>query len=123
MYCCTDCKKQFSNLKECYETHGLQFPPYERYLLCPECGGHVVPISREYCRCCGARLPENVHEYCNKACRRRGERLWKMQARKRVLIENNPINLLVRMVEEYNRTHGTDYSYGKYVALVLPGMV
>ena len=37
----------------------------------------------------------------------------------RRLAKANPISRIAREVEEYNRAHGTDYSYGKYVAYIL----
>lgn len=120
MYCCTDCKKTFFNPRECYETHGLKTPPFERHLVCPYCKGSVVPVEVAHCRYCGARLPEGATEYCNNACRHRGEILWRREARRRKLLHDNPISQLIRMVEQYNREHKTNYSYGQYVALILP---
>ena len=42
MYLCLDCGYIFSNPKTYTETHGLDTPPYEKYLACPVCGGAFV---------------------------------------------------------------------------------
>lgn len=119
MYRCTDCKGIFMSARSVYEHHGLAGQPYERRLVCPICGGEeFVPLEAKHCRCCGARLPAGRYEYCNDECRRRGERLWKKQRERRKQRELNPLNMLVAEAQQYNREHGTDYSYGHYVAYV-----
>ena len=45
MYRCTDCKRKFRVAHECYENRGLDSPPYERYVVCPVCGGSLEEIK------------------------------------------------------------------------------
>ena len=37
MFICNDCGAIFDNPEVEYETHGLDSPPYERWLICPNC--------------------------------------------------------------------------------------
>ena len=41
----------FQEPKHYIETHGLDTPPYERFTVCPHCGGAFVEAHR--CDCCG----------------------------------------------------------------------
>ncbi|MCQ2478074.1 MAG: hypothetical protein MJ091_02490 [Clostridia bacterium] len=76
-----------------------------------------------HCRCCGARLKDGKTEYCNERCRRRGQRLWRLEQIRRRKWLSDPIGHTVRNVEEYNKSHGTNLSYGQFVAQVLPKLV
>lgn len=119
MYRCTDCKKSFLNARVVYEKHGLGSPPYERRLVCPICGGEdLKECEVRHCRCCGARLPEGRYDYCNEACRVRGERLWSKQAQRRKKRESDPLCVAVAAVELYNREHKTRLSYGQYISMM-----
>ena len=120
MYRCTDCKKKFRKGKVYFEKHGLDSPPYERFIICPDCGGILEPIKYEYCRCCGARLPDGVHNYCDKACKNKGERMWQRQSYRRRKWAQDPLARMVDRVDRYNAEHGTRYSYGQYVAIIYP---
>lgn len=120
MYHCTDCGKEFLTPRLITETHGLSEPPYERIFICPICGSERMRIVQNlYCRCCGARLPEFRFDYCNERCRKRGELLWLRETHRRLRRETDPLEITVAAAERYNREHGTSYSYGQYVALVL----
>jgi len=71
LYICTDCGATFDEPKEVTETHGLETPPYEKLLVCPEC------LSSDYdtavmCGRCKTAVPsagcyfvDNTH-YCTK---------------------------------------------------------
>lgn len=120
MYRCTDCKKKFRNGKEYFEDRGMDKPPYERFIVCPECGGILEPIRVERCRCCGARLPEGVHKYCNDSCKKKGEQMWQRQSYRRRRWMQDPLARMVDSVDRYNAEHGTKYSYGQYVAIIYP---
>lgn len=39
MFVCSDCGLEFDEPKTYTETHGLPFPPYEKWTGCPFCGG------------------------------------------------------------------------------------
>lgn len=116
MYYCTDCKKKFFDPKIYFERHGLDSPPYEKIMLCPYCESEdIAYIEARHCKCCGARLSyDNKGDYCNKACETRGKRLFELEAKRRKLRLVSPLYAAVRAVEEYNKEHGTNLSYGTY---------
>ena len=118
MFYCKKCGYRFETPVAVYEKHGLSSPPYEKNLACPSCGGKEFSERiTTHCRCCGARLEKTQEEYCSQRCRERGERLWEKEQKRKNLEAQNPINVIVRELMQYNRAKGTDYSYGKYVAL------
>lgn len=57
MFKCVRCGNLFEEGEEklCYETHGLDCPPYETYWGCPVCEGEF--IETEKCSCCGSEKP------------------------------------------------------------------
>lgn len=119
MLICSDCGSQFEKPDTYRETHGFNSPPFEEKRCCPFCKStNIHEKNLTHCRCCGAKLTDGG-EYCSEACRRRGEEMWRRQRRMRRLAKANPISRIAREVDEYNRAHGTDYSYGKYVAYIL----
>ena len=69
--------------------------------------------SAQYRRIC-ARM-EKDGPFCCEACRKRAERYRENEKRRRQASE--PLNRVLREKEDYNRQHGTAYSYGQYVAL------
>lgn len=119
MYRCHECKNEFSTPETATETHGLQFPPYETYSLCPICKSTDIEEITYFCKCCGARLKENT-EYCSEHCRARGEAMLKREQKNKEFLENSPILKTVRAADEYNRTHGTNLTYGQYAAFIEP---
>ena len=130
---CPDCGAPYH--RDCYEKLGRcihspahaadyewKFPYQESELCtCPSCGERTLR-SEEHCRCCGAKLTSSGNEYCSDACRRRGEEMWRRERIRRKLANANPISRIIKETEEYNRAHGTDYTYGEYVAYILPGV-
>ena len=76
-----------------------------------------------HCRYCGARLKDSSLEYCDKNCRIKGQRLWAREQRRRRRWLSNPIGRMVLQVENYNKTHNTNYSYGQFVSLCLPKII
>lgn len=38
MYRCNNCGEIFEEPKAIYERHGLEYPPFEKIYVCPECG-------------------------------------------------------------------------------------
>ncbi len=121
MYICKDCKKKFAVPFTFFEEHGLDTPPYEKFTVCPHCKGENIKIiETRHCKCCGARLKyENRGEYCNERCRKRGERLWKLEEQRRKKRMNSPLNEVLNKLKEYNEEHKTRLSYGQFVAKVL----
>lgn len=121
MYRCTDCGKIFEDFKEYKEKHGLKSPPFESIAVCPFCGSTAVqPIKVKHCRCCGARLKDDGREYCSEACHARGMKMWIMEIRRKRRWLQNPINIILNELEQYNKIHSTTYTYGQYVAAVRP---
>ncbi|MBQ8203040.1 MAG: hypothetical protein IJZ75_02015 [Clostridia bacterium] len=76
-----------------------------------------------HCKYCGARLKEEISEYCDRDCRIKGQRLWIREQRRRRRWLSNPIGRMVLQVENYNKAHNTNYSYGQFVALCLPKII
>ncbi len=123
MYRCTDCEKEFDYVKIVFETHGLDTPPYERRRLCPYCGSEEYErLENTHCRFCGARLKESG-KYCSDRCRAAGERCYAAERENRRLFKNSPVAKAVMEVAEYNKSHGTKYSYGKYFTLKEAGLL
>lgn len=121
MYYCHDCGAEFEHADIYKETHGFSYPPFEERQRCPFCGGESIgEKSAKYCRYCGARLTVGVEEYCDNACRKKGEAMWSAERKKRGLAYTDPLNIIIREADEYNRIHGTTYSYGQYTALIMP---
>lgn len=121
MYTCKNCGCEFENAKIVYQSHGLLNPPYEEIFVCPDCESTNFENKKvTHCRCCGAKLLNNEKKYCSDKCEKLGIALrQKEQKRKKEYLES-PICRLVKEVENYNKTHRTNYSYGQYVALVKP---
>ena len=121
MYECTDCGQRFEKPAYYYEKHGLDTPPYEKIAVCPTCkGSHFHEARAIYCRFCGARLHGDAADYCNDTCRKQGVRLRRKEALHLYQSRNHPVVQVTRLLEIYNREHGTRYSYGQFVALILP---
>ncbi len=76
-----------------------------------------------HCRCCGARLPAGRTEYCNGQCKSRGMKLWRAEQVRRRKWLTDPIGVTLKRIDTYNKEHGTDYSYGQFVSLVLPRLI
>jgi len=121
MYYCPDCGLEFEKPLKTFCTHSFTSPPYEKKYCCPDCKGEsFFEKNTTHCRCCGAKLRSGAIEFCSDSCRKKGEKLWKREIKRRKLNTENPINNIVRQLEIYNKTHGTDYSYGQYIAIIIP---
>ncbi len=68
--------------------------------------------NTENARCinCGAEIKENT-EYCSKQC----EKQHKAHL-------DSPLYKFKMDVDAYNKEHGTDYSYGYYLAYIEPAL-
>lgn len=114
MYRCTDCKSKFEYPEIVCESLEMKEPPYRRLIRCPFCkSGEIEKEEVYHCQNCGVRLPDKG-KYCSAACRQTGERLYAEQMKRRGEFLASPVALAVKEVEEYNKTHGTRYSYGEY---------
>ena len=121
MFICKKCGYEFSDPKKIYETHGLESSPYEELFVCPACKSQSISEKMvTHCRCCGAKLKDSNAEYCSESCKNRGERLREIEQRKRKVLTDSPLSEIVRRVKAYNKKHNTNYSYGQYVAIVIP---
>lgn len=121
MYYCPDCGYEFKVALRYTETHNLDYPPFEDVFVCPNCKGRNYYEKIEtHCRCCGARLSENLKEYCSESCYMKGMKMWNKEKARRKINEKSPLTELTREVKNFNRKNNTEYSYGQYVALVRP---
>ena len=123
MYRCTDCKGEFDFLKIVFGTHGLDTPPYEKLKLCPYCGSSEYERRENmHCKFCGRRLKE-AGEYCSKECEKAGRRYYEREQENCRIFKSSPVAMAVMEVADYNRAHGTKYSYGKYFSLKEAGLI
>ncbi len=121
MFSCKECGAEFKEAKEITETHGLLCPPFEKKTVCPFCSSSAIKeIIYSHCRCCGAKLKDNVTGYCSETCKEKGEKLRAKELKRKKQRYNSPINEILRKKDEFNKQNGTMYSYGQFVALILP---
>ncbi len=119
MYFCYDCLSEFEEPKKIVEKHGLSSPPYETSYVCPHCYSYYFTNKiQTHCRCCGAKLTKGKIDYCSEECAKRGKILWEKQLQHRKAQLISPLNIIIRELGLYNKTHNTNYSYGQYVALL-----
>ena len=124
MYECQDCGHRFNNPLRLCEKHNLPSPPFEYFDACPACKSTFLrKVKVFHCRCCGARLPVGKTEYCDENCMQRGKKLWMRDSARKNRILTDPLNVIVRQLEEYNRANQTKYSYGQFVGIVLPKLI
>ena len=115
MYECKDCKAEFETPVIDYETRDERCRPVT---YCPKCMSlNISYIESYYCAFCGAVRVAKGEVYCSDSCRRFGEEIERRMAERRAKIKDFEVTKAVAEVEEYNRTHGTKYSYGQYFAL------
>lgn len=117
MYYCTDCKNKFEFVEIVFETHGLSTPPFERIKRCPICHStDYEEVKNTHCKFCGSKLRVSG-EYCSDRCAKAGRYYFELEKRNREKFKNSAIASTVREIAEYNRLHGTKYSYGEYISL------
>ena len=46
--------------------------------------------------------------------------MWRRERLRRRLLKANPISRIIKAADEYNASHGTNYSYGEFVAYIIP---
>ncbi len=119
MYRCMYCKSKFNKPEIMYETDVSGFKTGKAIAVCPVCGKREIEKSESrHCKCCGARLSDaNKTDYCNAACRRRGERLWTAQEERKRKKLLSPLSQILKELEEYNKAHKTRLSYGRFIAI------
>lgn len=118
MYYCSNCLSVFEHPLR--KSPAIISSPEDAVptLHCPECGSKSIYLrSVAHCRCCGARLTAADSEFCSLSCRSRWLELKKRQLRRQLTVQNSPIALAVRKIEIYNNRYGTDYTYGKFLAI------
>ena len=121
MYYCKNCGREFEKAEKSYETHRLADTPFEVFYVCPFCKSqNFHEKNLTHCRCCGSRLPKGQTEYCCDSCKNKGEKMWQREVKKRRNTLKSPLQMVVKECAEYNKVHGTKYSYGQYVALIRP---
>ena len=119
MYYCPDCGNEFETPEKYEEKHGFTEPPYEMFLVCPNCKSTSFYLkSTTHCRCCGAKLPKDKTEFCSNDCKIKGMKLRAEQLKQKLLKSNGPLSTFVREIENQNNKYGTDYTYGQYVSLL-----
>ena len=118
MYYCTDCNIFVENPKfKNFKISGKR----EKRAVCPVCESELSPYEPEFCRYCGRKLTKTaIGAYCDETCRRLGRKLWTREIMRRRKIKDDPLSRVLRLLTSYNREHNTNFSYGKFVAFVLP---
>ncbi|MBE6769798.1 MAG: hypothetical protein E7548_03480 [Ruminococcaceae bacterium] len=123
MFVCKNCYTSFVAPKTEIERHGKTEPPYEEFHCCPNCESRsFYETAGGYCRSCGRKIAAGK-EYCNETCRKQGEALWAKQRAAREAQKNDPMQVLIRKTEEYNKKHGTRLSYGQFTAYLEAGVI
>ena len=117
MFICNKCGLSFETPAISYITHGLDTPPYESVVRCSSCLSTDIEFkAKSYCGFCGLEIKEG-EKYCNSYCEKMGEEYFRREEERRKQIAEFDVSKAIAEVEEYNRTHGTNYSYGRYFAL------
>lgn len=117
MYYCQDCKKEFEYVEVVFERHNLDSPPFERLKLCPFCHSeNFKELSGTHCKYCGSKLSAKG-DYCSSYCRHQGERLWEKEREEKLARKKSLLELTLKEIESYNKSHNTNLSYGEYIAL------
>lgn len=123
MFVCKNCYASFGEPKADTERHGLSEAPFEEFLCCPKCGSRSIYETKGgYCRSCGRKIAAGK-EYCNDTCRKQGEALWAKQRFAREQQKNDPLLILMRKAEKYNKLHNTNLSYGQFTAYLEAGVI
>ena len=121
MFYCKKCGFEFEKPQTIYEQHGLNQPPFEEVKICPNCHSKSFYEKKiTHCRCCGARMLNSYSIYCSPRCREKGEKLYELERKRKRMREESPISEIIKRVKKYNKDNNTNYSYGQYVALILP---
>ena len=117
MYQCQDCKQKTE-----HPAHRAQADnPYAPITFCPHCGGtRIQRLEVRYCHGCGIRLAPGRTDYCSTLCKKRAEQLFAAQIRRAKYRQSHPLTVVCEQMERYNAAHGTRYSYGQFVAYILP---
>ena len=123
MFICRNCYTSFSLPSIKTEKHNLSEPPFETFQCCPNCeSSDFYETTGGYCRSCGRKIAKGK-EYCNDTCRKQGEALWARQRLLREQNKNDPMLILIRKTDEYNKKHGTRLSYGQFTAYLEAGVI
>lgn len=122
MFYCENCGYEFDSPETVTEKHHLTSPPFESICVCPACRStNFYERTPSHCRCCGAKLKLGSNSnYCSDACKRKGMELTAREKRRIKYLKENSLYKTVRLCESYNKANGTNFSYGQFVALVLP---
>lgn len=119
MYICHDCQYEFNRPAKTKEKHALSTPPFEVVCVCPRCLSTNYRLAKsDFCRCCGAKLKNGQSDYCSEACKKRGEKLWESELKRKKLLADNPIFEIVRQKDAYNKAHHTNLSYGQFSSML-----
>ena len=117
MYRCTDCGSKFEYAEIVCEKLGLKEPPYKRIRRCPFChSGELEEFEANHCHYCGVKL-DTQDKYCSQRCKKAGELAFAAEAQRRGEFLSSAVASAVREVTQYNKEHGTKYSYGQYFML------
>ncbi len=122
MYICTDCGRKFEKFDLFFEEHGFDEPPFEGVAVCPFCNSSKIKENKiRRCHHCGIILTDR-RDFCSDSCRNAGMKLWRYEQRRRRRNAVDPINMITLELEDYNRRNKTCYTYGQYVARILPSI-
>ena len=85
----------------------------ELYDKCTKCYLHDADNSRKICAVCGKEFYSHfpTAKYCSKECR---DVVKKKASQKKEAPKKKTLDEVLADLAEYNRTHGTHLTYGKY---------
>ena len=118
MFYCENCESYFDSPLIIRESHGAPEPYFEEREVCPHCESRDYKgIYSGYCRCCGRKIP-STRQYCNESCRKAGEEMWLKQRQRQEQRKKDPMYITLAQIDLYNKEHGTNLSYGQYIAVM-----
>lgn len=115
MYECKKCKAEFSlPVVELAPSGDLN----EAVTYCPNCMSvHIRKIEVKKCAFCLKETALKGEKYCSDICRKFGEESEKRSAENQKKKQAFDVAKAIKEVDEFNKIHRTNYSYGQYFAL------
>ncbi|MBO7217962.1 MAG: hypothetical protein J6V50_04600 [Clostridia bacterium] len=115
MYQCKNCKEEFSLPVVDYHIHR---DINKAVSYCPHCmSENISKIEVCYCAFCGENVVPKEQKYCDDTCKKLGEMLEKRRAEREKTVQQFNVQSAIKEVDDYNKAHGTNYTYGLYFAL------
>lgn len=115
MYECKKCKSEFSlPVVEFARSGDIN----DVVSYCPNCMSiHISKVEVKKCAFCLKKTALKGEKYCSDFCKKFGEESEKKSAESRKKVQEFDVAKAIIEVDEFNKEHRTNYSYGQYFAL------